>query len=345
MLVALRIRRANEGEVSHAKNPVVEYGYAYAGDDSLENGRARRRAEAQVRQEISDWHTEYNVLPGVARFVTVRVPLGAPCVLGMHTHAPFAEVTVPIDPSINVWTPRVSPLLWDESKHYIWVLRNALCSLSRNGSSGVVETASMCSDAFETDESRRNAIAAANQSLHRALVCVYRGRVRRDQGKLVVPDTTSRIDRVGGKRRRVGMPRSEGERLLRERAELAHTFGNLGRTGHQLPGCATSEAQTAMLDAYILARLAAPRRGSIANLVAMRVAVFLYVLLPHLVPLAPDNVTAEALSLGADDQLRAISPAGYEQIVENATRKRAGSRSGERDIDCVARDENERNDG
>jgi hypothetical protein len=74
-----------------------------------------------------------------------------------------------------------------------------------------------------------------------------------------------------------------------------------------------------MLDAYILARLAAPRRGSIANLVAMRVAVFLYVLLPHLVPLAPDNVTAQALSIAADDELRAICPDGYDRIRSNAT--------------------------
>lgn len=340
MLVALRLNRAKERMATQASSP-VEHRYVCT-DDDLENGRARRRAEAQVRQEISNWYTERSVLPGLARFVLVRVPLGIPCVLGMNSHKPFAEVTVPVDPSLGVWTPRVSPLLWDESKHYIWVLRRALCALSRNGSSGVVETASLPSDAFGSDDNRRGAIAAANQSLHRALVCVYRGRVHRDQGKLVVPDTTSRIDRVGDKRRRVGMPRSEGERLLRERAELATTFANLGRAGHQLPGCATAEAQAAMLDAYILARLAAPRRGSIANLVAMRVAVFLYVLLPHLVPLAPDNVTAQALSTAADDELRAICPAGYNRIRENATHSNGGcllSRQG--DVNGVACNEHE----
>lgn len=271
-----------------------------------ELGRQRRQREEERRKLVQRWFIAQYVTFDAERLAVVHVPVPPAFIVGGAQRG-TEPVSVPTRAG-SVWRPRVSSLLF--APPYIALLRSTVFGL-RGG----------CADADAPLALMQDETAVA-QSIQRMLIIIYLAQATIAQsgkrsaaealGVVGVLQTTRSSAPVG----RESLSRSE--RIAEERRDMQRVLEQLRRVPYGFPGAVCPAAQSAMLDAYVSARLVASQRSSMVSLLAMRITCVLYVMVPHLLPIAPDGLSATVLARVADTRWRAENPAVDAAIRRNS---------------------------
>ena len=147
------------------------------------------------------------------------------------------------------------------------------------------------------------------------MVTVYYGVAMRASGQLKPPAPTCPTDRMSDRytRGHVREKSMDYGRLMREKTTAREVFDRARTHARGLPH--GPGAVEAMAEVYICARLAQPARGSQVAQIAVRMACYIYVMAPHLVPVAPSAGMAAVVAQRAHDRWTAVARrAGYDEF-------------------------------
>lgn len=276
-------------------------------------GRERRLREREHRVLVAQWYCRSRVRRqlGGDRIDTVRVMVAPLPELYSQGSACLDHVSVAVPACAEnetEWRPRVSKLMWAD-EGYRAVLQGVVRCLAETNHG---EAPLM--DAFTSGANTR-AMRYGAQSIERALVIIFYGQQGIDNGTVAVPESTVHGTWHGGRSQAIASmadrdnPVARFERLSRERAQILRVFARLQELVYVVPGAGTAVAQNRMADAYVIARVAQSKRGSMVSQLAMRVGCFIHATLRHLVPISPSSAMADVLAQEADMQWRGQSKA------------------------------------
>lgn len=304
-----------------------------AGDitwEELHASQARRDRDRATQQSVSEWfekkHVSRDAIPEcsdapsehITAICTIAVRLGR----GWGTVDPPArvlhiEILAPIA-SQSMWRPRVSPLLWDETLPYAALIARLVHAM---GSNDVSKSGSLHRPYASglTPQERRKAQLRAGQAIERGMMTLYYGRAMAEQGRIPHIDTGLTNTAQAGVRYSQGARRtaSVGERLLGEQRAFQCCVERLQGAPYGFPDWGSGSAHLEIVTAYMTARAAASQRCSQVGQWPMRVAAVLFVMAPHVVPMARDTAMASLLGYRAHEAFAAADPHYYQTMCKN----------------------------
>jgi hypothetical protein len=275
---------------------------------SAEGTEERRGRERAIREKISAWFTGSRVTGSSdGRFVNVHVDI--PACLSHGVEGTLEEMIFPYrTDERDTWRPRATQMLWN-SDFYRARLRSVYSALADN--SNFVSPLLMALDDDATSQDTRY----GSQSIERAMVTVYYGVAMRALGQLRVPEPTCSTDRMSDRytRGHVREKSMDYGRLIKEKTIAREVFDRARTHARGMPH--GPGAVDTMADVYICARLAQPTRGSQVAQIAVRMACYIFVMAPHLVPVAPSASMAAVIAQRAHDKWTSVArEAGYDEF-------------------------------
>ena len=298
--------------------------------EELEASQARRERDRATQQSVSEWfeaaHVSREAPPArpasssahVATICTIAVRLGRgwgivepPArVLHLEILAPVAEH--------GAWRPRGSPLLWDEDLPYATLIARLVHAM---GGNDVSKSGSLHRPYAPglTPQEQRKAQLRAGQAIERGMMSLYYGRAMAEQGRIPHIDTGLTNTAQAGVRYSKGARRtaSVGERLLGEQQAFQRCVEMLQGAPYGFPDWGSGGARLEIVTAYMTARAAASQRCSQVGQWPMRVAAVLFVLAPHVVPVARDTAMASLLGYRGHEAFVAADPHYYQAMCKN----------------------------
>lgn len=266
-----------------------------------ECGRKRREEEAMIVTTISEWYRGAFIDHGraleQADIITVHLPNG--------TGSCAVETVTPSDQGM-IWKPRASAVLWDTAYPYYHLVRAMAYAVRESScsSTDVIERALAWGETRPGCRERSQDNLRASQALERAFISIYYAEALCARGELQVPDVSA-VTSTGDDSADMGsvQAKSRGAKLLAEKNQIRRCFDLLRAHPHLHPLCYDAGGRQRMVDTYIKTRCAYPRRCSQIWQWPLRIACIVFVIFPHLVPVAPSGTFARALALGAHRQL------------------------------------------
>lgn len=266
-----------------------------------EGGRKRREEEAMVVTTISKWYRDAFIDQGraldQADIITVHLQNGAG-LCAVETVSPSEEGLL--------WKPRASAILWDPSYPYYHLVRAMAYAVRESSCSSteVLERALGWGADSPGCRERSQDNLRASQALERAFTSIYYAEALCARGELHVPDVRGITDTGDDSADMASIQsKSRGAKLLAEKIQIRRCFDLLRTQPYLHPLCYDAVGRQRMVDTYIKTRCAYPRRCSQIWQWPLRIACIVFVVFPHLVPVAPSGSFARALTLGAHRQL------------------------------------------
>ena len=312
----------NPNDQSADAAPVRVRSPARCTEEELTIGRERRVRERQNRRAVSEWFyskyvrrrsddTKIDVIEVMVSPIADAFCHGRPCFERTSVAIPIAAGTT------DDWRPRAAKLMWSDPL-YRSIMRDTVCLFSEINHDDAPLTDAFCPGADA------RAVRYGAQSIERAYVIIFYGLQAVESGSVTIPSSLSRTRDTG---KANGMScvadrdsdAARYELLERERSEIVRVFSRLSTVPFGIPGSTTHKAWNRMADAYVLARVAQTRRGSMVSQLAMRVACFVYAMLRHLVPIAPSAAVADVLAQEADLKWKSHS-AGFAEALKQCSR-------------------------
>lgn len=309
--------------------------------EDLEASHARRERDRATQQSVSEWfektHVAHEEAHGAneddssfaarpnapsnqvtAAICTIAVRLGR----GWGTVDPPArvlhlEILAPVTGQ-STWRPRVSSLLWDDALPYATLVARLVHAM---GSNDVSKSGSLHRPYAPdlTPQERRKAQLRAGQAIERGMMSLYYGRAMAEQGRIPHIDTGLTNTAQAGVRYSKGARRtaSVGERLLGEQRAFQRCVEMLQSAPYGFPDWGSGGARLEIVTAYMTARAAASQRCSQVGQWPMRVAAVLFVMAPHVVPVARDTAMASLLGYRGHEAFVAADPHYYQTMCKN----------------------------
>lgn len=293
--------------------------------EELETSRARRVRDQRVQACVADWyddrHVHWTTRPAVdgARKVAgictidVRVGRGWGGTMPRDRFEPV-EVLTPVDRGSR-WRPRCSALMWDATQPYAELVARLVHALDSNQVSKTGCLHRPYTPGLTAAERHKYQLRAG-QAIERGMLTLYHGHALASRGELPYIDTGLQTARVAASRARCAP--SIGERLLSEQREIDRCMRVLRDMPHGFPDWGSSDVRIEIVTAYMTARIATPRRCSQVGQWPMRVAAALYVLAPHVMPVAKDGSMASLLADRGHKAFAAQNRDYYEKMLHNA---------------------------
>ena len=261
--------------------------------EAAENIEERRIREKAIRKEISDWFVTKAVSKTSNEHLVCIDVVVAPY-LPKNIQSSTISMNIPHAPrGQDLWRPRASSLIWchEPYRNKIFRVYLALCDN--------ISFESPLYGALSPSPTSQQ-IRYGAQSIERAMITVYYGIALAQTGKIKVPEPTVTTSVVG----RFAAPTEREKsasytRLYNEKMRAKEIFERTRGASLGLP--IGPGAVDRMTDAYIYARLAQPSRGSQLTQVAVRLACYIYVLAPHLVPIAPSSGVGAVIATRSHD--------------------------------------------
>jgi hypothetical protein len=285
---------------------------------------ARRLREAEVMRRISTWFETHRISVlhsvGSGTVVAAVYDIAPVYTEPLPPAHPTHTVEVTLGDQAPVWRPRVAKLLWDTSLPYFSVFL-WLRALFRTNRTSAADNAP---GEGRDDAQNRHACAKSGQSIERALVAVYHGAALEAEGKLKVPELTTRTAAAyqGGKRRRAHSAQPTfAERVSAEKRSVERKLEHLREFSGGFPGFHSIEARRAITRAYVVARLGLPHRGSQVDNAPMLIACAIRVLMPHVAPVTPSAPMAERVAAALHAHVVERQPAHFAAMVSQMAPK------------------------
>ena len=276
------------------------------------NGRERRDKEKRSKDMVSQWFQEHRVrvvkTEKYGSIVDVSVLCPRDYIRDRMLTMPALQIPISTDKA--TWRPRVSELCWQPP--YEPLLRVLHIALKIPMSRALRPAADN-----QGHKGNREEQVKFSGCLERAMGHIYFGAALRERGMLQVPEV-HRSTHAAGKRRRGA--REFAVRVADDKQKVSRALDLAATVPHGPPGLYHAAGRAAVVDSYIMARLAAPSRNSVAEHGPTLLAAAIFALMPHIVPCAPDAKTATVLATKAHQKFAETSSGWLGDISKNAER-------------------------